>query len=546
MNVRRYLQTLVHLRPVQVYGRVLFRLKRPAIDARPAPALAPITGRWQHWAWREPAMVGMNRFRFLGVEHEAAMPGDWDDPSRARLWTYNLHYFDDLTASGAVQRRGQHRVLVRRWHSEVGPGQGNGWEPYPISLRVVNWIKADLDARLDNSSLLDSEGVQSLALQLRYLSGRLESHLLGNHLWANAKALLIGGLRFGGEEGAAWRRLGARIMSEEIAEQILADGGHFERSPMYHAIMTEDVLDLLRFAAAYPDIFPQALRAQLARVAPMMLRWLRVMSHPDGEIALFNDAAFGIAPRSAQLEAYAAVLQVAEPTPPLGAYELLPQSGYARLTLGRAVVICDAAALGPDYLPGHGHADTLSFEFSLDGTRLLVNGGTSVYAEGPVRERERSTESHNTVVVDGTNSSDVWRSFRVGARAKAAILGGGVNADEVWFEGAHDGYRALPGHVTHSRRWTLREGALIVRDRVDGSYVTATSVLRTPAQARRLPTGSVALSYGTPTTVCELRTSNASVLREDTWSPVFGAPEPARRVDAPLVNGHLETSLLWA
>lgn len=546
MNVRRYLETVIRLRPVQVYGRVLFRLRRPAIDARRAPPVATVSGRWQSWAWREPSLVDSNRFHFLGSEYDVAKPEHWDDPARAKLWTYNLHYFDDLTAVGAASRRNHHRVLVRRWQSEVPVGKGNGWEPYPISLRVVNWVKAELDARRDATSLLDDVGIHSLAVQLRYLNRRLETHLLGNHLWANAKALLIGGLWFGGDEGTEWRRLGARIMAEEITEQVLADGGHFERSPMYHAIMTEDVLDLLRFSDAYPDTFPDALRTQLRSVAPRMLRWLRIMTHPDGEIALFNDAAFGIAPRSAQLEEYAGVIGVDRGVVSLGSYEVLPQSGYARLSVGRAVVICDVAPLGPDYLPGHGHADSLSFELSLDGNRLLVNGGTSVYTEGPIRERERGTESHNTVLVDGKNSSDVWRSFRVGARATATIAGGGVNAEEVWFEGSHDGYRSLPGRVLHKRRWSLRSDALVIHDRIEGSYATASSVLRTPGTARRQPSGAVLICSASGPSSCELHASASCLLRDDTWSPTFGLVCRAGRIDAPVVNGDLETVLRWA
>ena len=32
----------------------------------------------------------------------------------------------------------------------------------------------------------------------------------------------------------------------------------------------------------------------------------------------------------------------------------------------KVVAIIDVAKIGPDYLPGHGHADTLSFELSIN------------------------------------------------------------------------------------------------------------------------------------------------------------------------------------
>jgi hypothetical protein len=49
-----------------------------------------------------------------------------------------------------------------------------------------------------------AECVHSLAVQARHLSRRLEYHLLGNHLFANAKALVFAGLFFQGDEADAW------------------------------------------------------------------------------------------------------------------------------------------------------------------------------------------------------------------------------------------------------------------------------------------------------------------------------------------------------
>lgn len=62
----------------------------------------------------------------------------------SRLWNYHLHYFDDLVAVGWQERRKWHQHLIRDWIRKNPPGQGTGWEPYPLSRRVVNWIKAGL------------------------------------------------------------------------------------------------------------------------------------------------------------------------------------------------------------------------------------------------------------------------------------------------------------------------------------------------------------------------------------------------------------------
>ncbi|MFO1266416.1 MAG: heparinase II/III family protein [Rubrivivax sp.] len=107
-------------------------------------------------------------------------------------------------------------------------------------MRIVNWIKWFLAGEPAQAPWL-----ASLAVQARWLAQRLEWHLLGNHLFANAKALFFAGLFFEGREADEWLATGARILERELPEQVLDDGGQFERSPMYHALALEDVLDLL-------------------------------------------------------------------------------------------------------------------------------------------------------------------------------------------------------------------------------------------------------------------------------------------------------------
>jgi hypothetical protein len=77
-------------------------------------------------------------------------------------------------------------------------------------------------------------------------------------------------------------------------------------------------------------------------------------------------------PRLAALTEYATALGVACDRAPLADIEALADSGYVRLQIGPAVMIADVGEIGPDHLPGHAHADTLSFELSLRGQRVQV------------------------------------------------------------------------------------------------------------------------------------------------------------------------------
>ena len=227
----RYLYTLRYLQPRQVAARLWFRLHRPRPDLRAAPPVRALAGLYQAPIEPQPTLVAPWVFRFLHTERRCLHVDDWQPADVDRLWTYNLHYFDDLNAEVAASRRGWHHDLLERWVAENPPGQGAGWEPYPLSRRIVNWIKWEL-----RGSELPAACRSSLAVQARWLLGRLEYHLLGNHLCANAKALVYAGLFFAGREAEGWYSRGMRILERELRDQVLADGGHFERSTMYHAI----------------------------------------------------------------------------------------------------------------------------------------------------------------------------------------------------------------------------------------------------------------------------------------------------------------------
>ena len=150
-------------------------------------------------------MLGPEEFIFLRQEGRLAEVG-WDGPQREKLWRYNQHYFDDLNALGAADRAQWHLALLEDWVRNNPPGVGSGWEPYPTSLRIVNWVKWHLAG-----NALPEACVQSLAVQARWLRRRLEFHLLGNHLFANAKALCFAGLFFQGREADAWLRKGCLL-----------------------------------------------------------------------------------------------------------------------------------------------------------------------------------------------------------------------------------------------------------------------------------------------------------------------------------------------
>ncbi len=437
-----YWRTIRYLKPEQLWRRIAFKLFPPSVDRNALPECGKAMELRTRFPEGYRVFSGPDRFRFLNDERDFF---GWNDPACGKLWLYNLHYFDLLRQADLTE--GEGRQWIARWIAENPPFSGNGWEPYPISLRIVNWIKWAVSGHP-----LDGAASASLALQARFLSRRIERHLLANHLLANAKALVFAGLFFSGSEADEWLSAGLDIYREQLPEQILADGGHFERSPMYHSIILEDLLDLFNLGVPLP----------LQKTVEKMLIWLSVMTGPDGKIAHFNDAADGIALAPQTLFAYAGRLGIGIPQECPKCLDL-PQTGYARMSAGEWTAICDGAPIGPDYQPGHAHADTLTFELWHGKTRMMVDSGTGEYIDTPLRREQRGTAGHNTLTVDGANSSEVWGAHRVASRARIVERRFADNS----FSAAHDGFRGM----THRREWRISAAGVNIRDRVGGNGV---------------------------------------------------------------------------
>ena len=443
MAIGRLLRTVHYLKPTQIFYQIWRRVQK-RIESHPKCA----TGE-------------LPEFTFLNL---TARPKGWNDESLDMLWRYNLHYFDWLSsAESLTQRRRDAEYLIKRWTAENPRGSVPGWDPYPTSLRIVNWVKwldgfnhGDQVERVEGrrASLSRVERVEdSLKEQIDWLARHVEWHLMANHLMANLKALIIGN-RYLGRDYSRWMRL----YREQVAEQIMPDGGHFERSVMYHAIILEDMLDVMRLCGDEVE--------WLKSVTAKMLRYLVNMTGPDGKIAMFNDAADGIAKPTEWLCGYARSLGVEPPLPE--PFADFPDTGYTRMAAGDFVLFVDTGAVGPDYQPGHAHADTLTYELYWKECKVVTDTGTSEY-RGKRRAYERSTAAHNVVEVDGRNSSEVWSSHRVGARAR--IVERQVSPGFIW--AAHDGYGFKIG-----REWRLTEEGLTVTEKFlgNGSCVTRVHV----------------------------------------------------------------------
>lgn len=424
MTFALYAHALRAARPRQLARRVTRPLRRRLVP-RTARSAAPSPLPANVELWRSTAF--------------AASPSGPEGALRA----FALNYGDDVLESARAGDAESARALLERWLESSPARPGVPWHPYVTSTRIANWVAAlTLEPGLASARV-----GESLRRQLVYLGRNIEDDILGNHVIRNAKALVLGGTAV--SDTAAVQR-GLQLLRRELPEQILADGGHYERSPAYHRLVLRDLLELRPFAAV---------EAEIGR----MESFAASSSRPDGAPALFNDGGLDIAP----------ALEL--PSPPQG-LSVHRETGYVFLRRGRCWLAFDCGAPAPEFLPAHAHADALSFQLWVDGRPVVVDPGTSTYEPGAIRARERGTEAHATLAVDG-DQFRVWGSFRSGPLPSVRL----VRADEDELTGE----ATLPSGVRIVRSLRLTDNELVVEDQVLGARLhdVVSSITLAPAAA---------------------------------------------------------------
>jgi hypothetical protein len=348
-----------------------------------------------------------------------------------RLGRFHRQYGDDVLEAARRGDSDEAVSLLDSWLEAHPPRNGDAWHPYPISTRVGNWVAA-----VTLMPELATDAVSHSAWQqLQRLRSNVENDVLGNHVIRNARALVLGGAAFGAVE---LTRQGIELLRRELPEQVLPDGGHYERSPAYHLLVLRDLLEI---QAASPHSW-------LGEAIERMRRFVAGLQRPDGAPPLFNDGTVD-APR----------LEL--PPSPAG-LTVFEESGFAVVREHDLWLAFRCGRAAPDFLPPHAHADALSLQLWWRGRPVLVDGGSSTYEPGAVRTWERSTAAHSTIRVDGKDQFRTWGAFRSGPLAEVKL--------NYARPGALEASVGLPGGTRHTRRveWDAEGGAVDVFDTVDG------------------------------------------------------------------------------
>jgi len=409
------------------------------------------------------------------------------------LWRMNLHYMAHLRGVGD----NVFSELIDQWIAGNRPyGKGywrDAWNAYALSIRTTVWMEefARRQARLEPG--FADRLRDSLAEQLAFLAGNLETDIGGNHLLKNLRALATGARMYADPQAADMRRGAVSLLSSALDEQVLSDGVHFERSPSYHNQVFGDLLAIRH--ALGGDIVP-AVATHLRSALAAMAQSSADLAHPDGHVAIFNDAGLNMGPDPRALaDAYR---RVAGDPPRPRRHFAFSDAGYFGFRDEKVYVVADCGRLGPDALMAHAHGDALSFELSVAGQRIFVDQGVYEYVAGARREAARAARSHNTLAIAGLEQADFFGAFRCGARPEVLVTEYREMPRGFYLAGRHDGFTRTGRGPVHHRRFDLNSGQLEIYDRLEGPLQGAvtTGLLLHPACRVAEDGGAAAITRG--------------------------------------------------
>ena len=413
------LKTVRYLNFKQIIYQVYYRLKIYLIGYRVSKkkSSTPIKTKWKNFLYNKKSYLGNNKFTFLN-QKKNFKEINWNFLEFKDLWIYNLNYFDFLNQKEIFKNDGIELIknYVRNYDNiRVGK------EPYPTSLRIINWIKFISKYRIFDQKIHDIIYTDTFRL-----NNNIEYHIQGNHLLENAFALLFSGIFFNNQYLI---KKSSRLLVKEIKIQILEDGSHFELSPMYHNIILRKILDCIYFIKC--NNLKLGIQSLLQNTASKMLGFIKTLSYENGDFPMFNDSANSIAFRYKELKNYATKIGVLEKD------VVLSECGYRKWDYNNLEIRMDIGKIGPKFLTAHSHADTFNFELVYKGNKIIVDPGISTYHNIESRQTERSTKLHNTININSQNSSQVWSFFRTADRANVTI----IEDNKEKISAIHDGYK---------------------------------------------------------------------------------------------------------
>ena len=392
------------------------------------------------------------RFKFQGETVDAGDRSIFDQLAPSPEWAEALHGFTwlaPLSAAGGEAAKTLATNLVSQWLKRNGKYSEPAWLPHVTARRLIAMFAHGRFILTNADMLWRSKVYVSLREQSRLLARILGEAPEGLPRIEAAAALALSGLCL--DDGPKRLEVGLAHLENELARQILPDGGHLSRSPEALVQVYRCVVMVMEVLTAVGYAVPPGLRTAHDRMAPM----IRFFRHGDGALALFN----GGGEANAKM-VHALLHRDDVKGQPFG---YARHSGYHRLHAGRTLVLFDCGAAPVGAFSTAAHAGCLAFELSAGVHRIIVNCGCAALAAHRMWQPAlRATAAHSTATVADTSSAiivrDGWMKRVLGARivhGPEAIETRRIETEKGNIVVAsHDGYGPQFG-IRHERELTL-------------------------------------------------------------------------------------------
>ncbi len=434
-------------------------------------------------------------WRSVSVEHELAGGVDYNvspDPSLNSPgcdygeWTWQLNRHSEWQAAAVHlhqtrDRRAAEAVAgwLRTWIETCPPPapefdtELTSWRTIEIGIRLGQTWPIVLSVLKDDPAVDDELWLAWLNVIAEQCEFVWERRKANNWLLMEMNGLLHAGVMLPFLRRAeTWRQRALDTLIAETDTQFHADGFQRELSAGYHRVCLRQYL----LAGALLERTGDGIPPAFADVVRTMMRPLRAMARPNGEIFAFQDGGHGrvsdtLRPLPESLRVPDDRFFLGEGPAPARRCDVLPNAGYACLRSGwEAHDTAVAFDAGP-YGEAHQHEDKLSVQVWAHGEDLIGEAGTTAYADSPLRRYSRSTLAHSTAIVDGYGQSR-RRTFAPGKLPMDADAGieRDLDAEQPWVRGRYDEGYGPDGAVdiVHTRTVTLRSPDVVeVRDRFD-------------------------------------------------------------------------------
>lgn len=370
---------------------------------------------------------------------------------------------------------------IKNWIENNKFNYGVNWTvSMEVAIRASNFIEAliiikkyrgitDVDKRIINESLYQ-HGI--------YITNNLEKGFItNNHYISNLVGLIYIGIYFRGiknkklnQVGNKWIKFSIKQLLIELEYQVKEDGFIYEDSISYHCLTTEMVMICRKILEKNNIEVDEALELKLDKMMVALNNVLIDGQHipiigdlDNGrylplDTCYYEDKCMFSYLKNEYINNWDNKKYILD----ICKYNF-DDIGLYRLNKGKFDILVRCGRIGTFGLGAHAHNDQLSILLWHNKKEIFIDSGTGIYSgDYNLRKQLRSTESHNTITIEGEEQNNIDKLFGMIEKTNSNL----IDYNQGRFEGEHRGFKEAYD-VVCKRKVKCIENSVIIEDTVD-------------------------------------------------------------------------------